>query len=320
MFKARISRLMAGVVCFVAVAFAAFAQQTLWEKYSKAGVKAHGEGRFLDAEKLFEDALNEAQASGAEDARLATSLMNLAQVKKGLGKFNEVEFLYLRALAIREKVLGADHLEVASSLNELGMLYYQMTQPQYVGRQKLIIIENLIPWNMRPDLIAIEPSQRQTILLLEKYLQAEALLQRALTIRENLLPPEHSDVALSAHNLGELFRAAGKYAEAEPLLRRALGIRERIYGPNDIRVTNSQLSLAETYLSQRKFEEAEPLYQRALAIREKSLGQEHIKVAEACEAYAALLRETKRATEAGKMEARAKRILSRQKKPIQPGQ
>ena len=308
---------MTGVVCFVVMAFASFAQQTPWEKYSAAGVKAHREGRLLDAEKLFEDALEEAKASGAEDARLATSLMNLAHVKKGLGKFDDVESLFSRALAIREKVLGADHLDVASSLNELGMFYYQQTQPQYVGRRRFIIIESLVPWNMRPDLISIEPGQRQTILLLEKYLQAEPLLKRALRIRERVLPPEHGDVAMSAHNLGELFRAAGRYGEAEPLLRRALGIREKIYGPDDTRVADSQLSLAETYLSQKRFEKAEPLYQRALAIREKSLGREHIKVAETCEAYSALLRETKRGTEAGKMEVRAKRILSSQKKPNQ---
>ncbi len=57
--------------------------------------------------------------------------------------------------------------------------------------------------------------------------------------------------------------------------------------------------------------EAEPLYQRSLTIFEKVLGPEHPDVATSLETYAALLRQTARADEAVRMEARAKTIRAK---------
>jgi len=310
MVLARRASLLAGAACLALFAVTAFAQQSRWDTLSAAGVKAYGERRLLEAEELFEDALTEAKASGAEDARLANSLMNLAHIKKDLAKFEDAESLFSKALAIREKVLGPEHPAVANSLNELGMFFYQQTQPQYLNGKRTIIVDLFVRENMRPDFRSLDHDQILKILIMEKFVQAESLLRRALTIREKILPQEHEEMAVSSHNLGEVLRAAGKYGEAEPLLRRGLAIREKIRGPEDPRVADSSLELAELYRFQKRFAEAEPFYQRALAIREKTLGQGHFKVAEACEAYAELFKETNRLNEARKMEARAKRILT----------
>ena len=40
------------------------------------------------------------------------------------GKYSEAEPLYLRSLEIRERQLGADHPDVAQSLNNLAALYH----------------------------------------------------------------------------------------------------------------------------------------------------------------------------------------------------
>ncbi len=63
--------------------------------------------------------------------------------------------------------------------------------------------------------------------------------------------------------------------------------------------------------AQGRYAEAEPLFQRALAINEKALGPEHPDVAQSLENYAALLRQTARADEAERMEARAKAIRAK---------
>ena len=70
-------------------------------------------------------------------------------------------------------------------------------------------------------------------------------------------------------------------------------------------------NLAELYRTQGKYAEAEPLYRRSLAIWEKSLGSEHSHVATSLENYAALLRQTARADQAEKLEARAKAIRAK---------
>ncbi len=70
-------------------------------------------------------------------------------------------------------------------------------------------------------------------------------------------------------------------------------------------------NLVQLYHAQGKDAEAEPLYQRSLAIREKALGPEHPDVATSLENYAAILRQTARADQAERMEARAKAMRAK---------
>lgn len=53
---------------------------------------------------------------------MATSLNNLAGLLRDTNRLAEAESLYERALAIREKVLGAEHPTVATSLNGAALL------------------------------------------------------------------------------------------------------------------------------------------------------------------------------------------------------
>ena len=125
-----------------------------------------------------------------------------------------------------------------------------------------------------------------------KYEQAEPLFQRALTIGEKALGPEHPDVATGLNNLAALYHTQGKYEQAEPLLQRSLTILEKALGPEHPDVAISLNNLAALYRAQGKYEQAEPLYQRALTISEKALGPEHPDVAKSLDNYADLLRKT----------------------------
>jgi tetratricopeptide (TPR) repeat protein len=164
---------------------------------------------------------------GIEDpaARLLNDLGLLYQAQ---GQYAQAEPLFQRALAFRERVLGADHPDVATSLNHLAELY--RTQGQYA--------------------------------------KAEPLFQRALAIREMVFNPDHPDVATSLNNLAELYRTQGQYAKAEPLFQRALAIREKVFNPDHPDVATSLKNLANLYEAQGRYAEAEPLHQRALGIEE----------------------------------------------------
>ncbi|HKB36970.1 MAG TPA: tetratricopeptide repeat protein, partial [Gemmataceae bacterium] len=59
----------------------------------------------------------------------------------------------------------------------------------------------------------------------------EPLYRRALAVKENLLGPEHIDVALTLSNLAALCWDQERTAEAEALYRRALAIYEPALGP-----------------------------------------------------------------------------------------
>lgn len=65
-----------------------------------------------------------------------------------------------------------------------------------------------------------------------KYDEAIPLMQRALSIYEKALSPEHPAVATTLNNLAEFYRAKGDYARAEALMQRALAIREKALPPD----------------------------------------------------------------------------------------
>jgi len=86
------------------------------------------------------------------------------------GDYRHAEEPWTQALAIREKALGPEHPDVATSLNNLAGLYRAQGQ----------------------------------------YAKAEPLYQRALAIAEKALGPEHPNVATLRKNYAALLRAAGQ--------------------------------------------------------------------------------------------------------------
>ncbi len=68
------------------------------------------------------------------------------------------------------------------------------------------------------------------------YAEAEPLMRRALTVRENSLGPDHPNVAAILNNLALLLRATNRLAEAELLYRRALAMGEAALGPDHPKV------------------------------------------------------------------------------------
>ena len=108
-----------------------------------------------------------------------------------------------------------------------------------------------------------------------QYTEAESLLQQALSIREQVLEPEHSDTATTLNTLAWLYYAQGKYEQAEPLYQKALVMRERVLGSMHPDTAITLDGLAWLYHRQGKYEQAELLLRRALAIDEQLLGLKH---------------------------------------------
>jgi tetratricopeptide (TPR) repeat protein len=74
-------------------------------------------GRYAEAERLAKHALDACEGRfGRERLECTWTLNNLALVYQSQSKYADAEQLYQRALAIREKALGANHPKLASSL------------------------------------------------------------------------------------------------------------------------------------------------------------------------------------------------------------
>jgi len=114
----------------------------------------------------------------------ARALSQLASSCFSQGKYDESESLFLKSLAIREKLAGPRDPEVAESLIGLGLLY--ATRRQF---DKAIVAH-----------------------------------QRALAIDEEQLGAEHPIVATDLRNLASDYKGAGNLAEYEKLIKRAIAI------------------------------------------------------------------------------------------------
>lgn len=238
------------------------------------GQSLYGQGRYREAvEKL-----QEANALRRDDANI---INYLGLVLLESGHYAEVELLFKRALAIREKALGASHPDTAASLNNLALLYY--SQGKYAEAEPLInralaIREKWLDAN-HPNTATSLSNLALLYYSQGKYAEAEPLIKRALVIREKALGVDHPDTTASINNLASLYYSQGNYAEAEPLYKRALAIREKTLGADHPNTANSLNNLAQLYKSQSKYAEAEPVFKRALIIYEKSLGIDHPDIA-----------------------------------------
>jgi tetratricopeptide (TPR) repeat protein len=138
--------------------------------------------------------------------------------------FTQAEPLVQRALAIDEKVRGAEQLAVGEDPNALAGLYY---------------VEG-------------------------RYSEAEPLYKRAIVIAEKSLGPDHHDIANTLNNLAVLYNTQGRHVEAEPLMKHALAIDEIAAGywrkSTDVithRPQRGTLAVGEALTGKRKSEAAQ---------------------------------------------------------------
>jgi tetratricopeptide (TPR) repeat protein len=215
--------------------------------------------------------------------------------------------LFRRALAIREKVFGIEHVSVASSLNNLAGLYYNIgkyTEAESIWNRALTITENAFG-NEDMRVATMLNNLAELYTKQGRYVQAEPLYDQSLAIYRKTLGDEHPSVAVSFNNLAELYLQQGKYAEAEPLLKRALDIKEKLLGAEHPDAATSLNAIAVLYYSLGRYAEAEPLSKRALDIREKAFGSTHPEVANSLNNLAELYRKQGNYADAESLDQRA---------------
>jgi CHAT domain-containing protein/Tfp pilus assembly protein PilF len=241
-------------------------------------------GSYAEAETQARALLARVEAKDGPDSLDAADVIDaLVESLLYAGKATDPDARLLagRAVAIREKTLGPEHPDLASSLNNLASLLY--TVGDYAGARPLyeraLAVQEKALGPDHPDIATSLDNLASLLYAMGDYAEARPLLERALAINEKALGPEHPDVATSLNNLAGLLRGMGDYAAARPFDERALAINEKALGPEHPAVAGSLNSLAGLLRGMGDYAEARPLYERALAIYEKVLGPEHPDVA-----------------------------------------
>lgn len=232
-------------------------------------------------------------------------------------KYTEARPLAEKAFAIREKELGADSVDFASSLVVLANIRsdsgeYEVSEALYF---RALAIKEKALGKEDISLSAILNNLGLLYNLKGNYVAAETAFRRALEIREKNLDPNHLLIANTVNNLAGLNRLKGDEVKAAEYYRRALEIREKALPPDHPDVATSLSNLANLYSD---VATAVPLYRRALAIREKALGVNDPNVAETLYNMAALFIENNDPVNAEPLGKRALEIYEKSLGPEHP--
>jgi eukaryotic-like serine/threonine-protein kinase len=225
----------------------------------------------LAAEAAVHRAGNDADCEARVADALGTAL-------RSAGKFDDSIPYTERALALRERVLGPDHLDVAVTLvnlsNALGSL--------------------------------------------DRLPAAQTLLRRAVTIFERALGPDHPSVAVAENNLGGVYYQAGDYAPALHSFERAVAIRERALGPTHVKLGPALVNRAMVSVDLGRTDDAVRDLERAVTIFEAARGPDHPDVAEALDHLGDALIAQHKLAEAGRDLERALAITEHALGPDHP--
>ena len=228
-------------------------------------------------------ALEQVNASATRTPQQREELSHAAQMYKQVvllqyqGKYAQAVSIAGQALEIRRNILGENHLDYASALNDLGFLYqsmgdYASAEPRY---RRALEITGTTLGTEHPS-YATSLNHLGSLCESEgDYTRAERLFRQAKNITGRALGQEHADYATSLNNLGGLYESLGDYARAERLYLQALKITGTALGEEDPDFAASLHNLGGLYHSMGDYTRAEPLYLRALKITGTALGNEH---------------------------------------------
>ena len=156
----------------------------------------------------------------------------LADLYKNIGQYGDAAALEDSALATRRRVLGEDHRDTMTALNNLGAIM-----------------------EAKGDMV-----------------KAEAYYREALDKRRRVLGENDLDTLISMSNLGNFLREQGKFAEAEPLLRGALEGQRKVLGPRHRETLIATNTYGFLLISQGKATEAEPYWREAYETGKREFG------------------------------------------------
>jgi tetratricopeptide (TPR) repeat protein len=172
--------------------------------------------------------------------------------------YKGAERYYQESLAMGRKLLGEIHPDVATTLNNLAVLYEDegdLARAEQAYRQVLETRRKLYG-ERHPKVARILSNLAALLQARGDFRAAEPLYREALSIAEK--SPNHLERAVYLRGLASVLLDQGKVTEAEPRAREALAI-FRQTAPSSWRVADAESVLGGCLAAQGHFREAEPM-------------------------------------------------------------
>jgi tetratricopeptide (TPR) repeat protein len=193
------------------------------------------------------------------------------------GQYTNAEAIFQRALAIRTNVLGKEHSDTLTSMNNLAQTLYaqgDLAVARTLQEQVLRARARLLG-KEHPNTLTSMNNLAQTLYAQGDLAGARRLEEQVLEAMARLLGKEHPNTLTSMNNLAQTLYAQGDLAEARTLQEQVLGARARLLGKEHPDTLTSMNDLAQTLYAQGDLAVARTLQEQVLEARARLLGKEH---------------------------------------------
>ena len=215
------------------------------------------------------------------DESILKAFANFGQTCRAHCEFNVAKRCFKRLVAVEMRELGAEHVNVAGTYNDLGDIHYDLSDFQLAKEcyqhALAIRLKNLGAEHV--DVATTYDNLGSIHSQLGDFEQAKEYHQRALAIYLEKLGTEHVDVATTYNNLGEIHRQLGNFEQAKEYHQRALAIDLEKLGDKHVYVATTYSNLGVIHSHLGEFKQAKEHHQHALAIRLEKQGSEHVDIA-----------------------------------------
>jgi CHAT domain-containing protein/tetratricopeptide (TPR) repeat protein len=240
--------------------------------------------RFGPAETRARELVRQLDARSPRDSlRLGDALNLQAEAMWRGGHVNdaEAESVAARAVRVRERTRGRDHLDFATSLhNQANLLRIAGRLDRLDQRYREVLEIRLTELGPEhPDVARTLNDHGNLLSLIGDYSGAESLYVRACATYERLIETQRRNVGACLNNLALLAQARGDYARARAIQERSLALFTEALGPDHTNVALACVNLARTLAILGERAEAQRLLERALDIHVRTLGPDHADVA-----------------------------------------
>jgi tetratricopeptide (TPR) repeat protein len=241
-----------------------------WERLGLLLLKL---GQSKKAQQVYEILLEQT----TEESEKIPIYNQLGWAKDVQGEYKEAIAFFEKAFEIREKILAPNHLDFASSNNNIGNVYCDMGEYlkglSYL--EKALKIRQLsLPTN-HLDLAVSYNNIGNVHHSMGEYSKALSSYEKALEIRRPTLPANHPDLAASYNNIGNVYCCMSDYSKAVLYHKSALEIRQLSLPPNHPDLASSYESIGNVYENMGEYPKALSSHEKALEIKQKTLAPNH---------------------------------------------
>ncbi len=196
---------------------------------------------------------------------MADALAHLGNVYRTSAKWSQAEEHLLRALAIRQEKLPADHELIAATYNDLGLSYITNNiDKSYQYYNMALTMYEKLHGKEHPKIAIANTNLGYLNQIDKQYGDAINYYNTALAIWEKIYPQPHPNKALVMMNLGQTYSSMGNPATALEFYEKALTMYQTAHGKKHPDVTYVLNLIGNEKLAQKKYEEAMQYYQKAI--------------------------------------------------------